>query len=52
MKYTVIKYYGLEDMENEVSEYLNDGWELVGGIAIAFDSEDTICYAQALTKKD
>ncbi len=43
---------GLEELEKEVNDLLSNGWELVGGISIAFDSIFKVyCFSQALVKE-
>jgi hypothetical protein len=51
MEYKIVRWEsGKERFEQLVTEYLNSGWELVGGVSISHNGS-TIVYAQALTKK-
>jgi hypothetical protein len=49
MKYKVVKQVSLARLEEEVSELINGGWQLQGGVAATVDSGGTIFY-QAMTK--
>ena len=59
MQYTVIECHrwhkkckDKEEFLKEITDLLNNGWELAGGIGVAYlgTSED-FCYAQALIKR-
>jgi hypothetical protein len=48
-EYAVVKYYKLELLESDVNVKINEGWELVGGVAICQDGSLT-WFCQAVTR--
>lgn len=55
MKYIIRSAYVMLDLEYEVTELLNQGWELVGGVSVV-NTTSTIfnydkLYTQALRKR-
>lgn len=49
--YTVISKYHRVSMEDEVSEYLQNGWVLQGNIATTKDSNDNLWVSQAMVRE-
>jgi hypothetical protein len=48
-EYAVVRYYKLELLESDINVKINEGWELVGGIATAQEGAIT-WYSQAVTR--
>ncbi len=52
IKFKTITRYDIEMFDREVNKYLNDGWELVGGVSVAINSSSRdYCYAISVTKE-
>jgi hypothetical protein len=51
--YVVVTQYHVDELEREVERLLNDGWVLVGGVAMCYNvASSCIAYSQALVKYD
>ena len=46
-EYRIVEDNNVEQFENDVKELLNNGWELVGGVAV----DRSYIYYQALVKE-
>ena len=61
-EYTVLESPYLDELENEVNNYIASGWEPLGGIAVkkgkdifnvgTMKTEDPTLYCQAMIRKD
>ena len=51
MKYKILQANGHFELEDKVNEYLQDGWELVGGVAVK-SVAGIVALLQAITKKE
>lgn len=63
MNYAIIRRAGADELAEAVSSYINQGWELVGGVSVACATrhyqarDDQLCastdwvWAQAVKKK-
>lgn len=56
-EYKVIAFsrYSLSDInhfEEKVSDYLKDGWDLVGGVSISRDNDGFYTFSQAVVKTE
>lgn len=49
-QYYVASSYSKDQLNQEVTNLLNEGWELEGNLCIAQADTENIAYAQALTK--
>lgn len=49
-QYTVVYDDNLYTLGNKMNEFLNDGWEPLGGIAVTCDSEGYRNYYQAVRR--
>lgn len=53
-EYQIVKLYTQDSMEKVVSDYLNRGWRLVGGIQVIQNNDKKSCfpliYLQAVEK--
>ncbi|MBQ0909759.1 DUF1737 domain-containing protein [Flavobacterium sp. F-328] len=53
MVYTVVVGFNSLDIQNQVNKLLADKWELLGGIATAYNKyEDKFQYSQAMVKNE
>ena len=56
--YTIIKSSNIGEMMARVQEYMNDGWQLQGGVCVytkqsgRYSATTNYFYAQALTKEE
>lgn len=53
MQYQIIKRYGLDDLEDAVTENIREGWAPQGGVCVTFcgegrSGENIILYVQAM----
>ncbi|QWY14617.1 protein of unknown function DUF1737 [Lactococcus phage PLG-II] len=51
MKYKVVSELTIQDLEKEVNECLNSGWELYGELQIMSNDFNTFIACQPMTKK-
>jgi hypothetical protein len=49
MKYIIVHDYSMEDLENSVNVYLQQGWKLQGGVCVVNKGIASIIYFQAMT---
>ena len=52
MEYKVLVCPSAQTLETTVNMHINLGWELIGGVGVAMNSNGRTKYTQAVTKVD
>lgn len=48
-EYTVVAKYRIEDLMEDVTTALKEGWVIAGGVSVCYDGSNS-CYHQALVR--